>query len=152
QTRLIGSLLSGCPAAIGPTVPLTRGAVSLRWARRTLELVERGVIPAEGPVASLDHVPDLAAGMCEELLELALPARLGPLMKLPEQRRRPLAETLLAYAESRDNAVAAADRLLVHCQTVRYRMHRLETLLGDLIYDPSRRVELLLMLHAATRF
>jgi len=151
RDRLIGRLLADCPRALGPTVSLTQGHVSLRWARRTLELVEHGSIADAGPVAALDHLPALAASMCEELISLALPLRLGPLMELPENRRTPLVETLLAYIESRDNAVAAADRLHVHCQTVRYRMHRLEALLGDIIYDPMRRSELLLLLHAAVR-
>ncbi len=151
QTQLVEALARGCAAAIGPWVPVDMGAVSLRWARRTLDLVSRGVIAAEGPVACMDHLPDLATDTCSELLSLALPARLGPLMELPVQRRKPLLDTLLAYVECRDNAVAAADRLLVHCQTVRYRMRRLESLLGDLIYDPNRRVELLILLYAATR-
>jgi hypothetical protein len=149
QSRLIDSL--GYPSAVGPWVPVDMGAVSRRWARRTLMLVDQGMIAAERPVRCLDHLPDLAASRSGELLRLALPARLGPLMALPEHRRRPLIETLLAYVECRDNAVAAADRLLVHCQTVRYRMRRLETLLGDVIYDPDRRVELVILLYAATR-
>jgi hypothetical protein len=151
QDRLVTSLFVNCATAIGPTVPLTQGHLSLRWALRTLELVQHGAIAADGPVASLDHLPTLATSMCAELIELALPIRLGPLMALPDHRRIPLTRTLMAYIESRDNAVAAADRLQVHCQTVRYRMHRLESLLGDVIYDPARRAELMLLLHAAAR-
>ncbi|MFI0354588.1 PucR family transcriptional regulator [Actinomadura sp. 9N407] len=152
QERMLAALVRGRPAAIGPTVPLNKGAVSLRWARRTLDLVVRGVIPEKAPVKWLDHVSTLVASMSEELIDLATGARLGPLMELPRHRREPLVRTLLAYMESRDNAVAAAERLVVHEQTVRYRIRRLEQLLGGMLYDPDRRIELLLLLHTWVRF
>jgi hypothetical protein len=152
QERMIAGLVRGRPAAVGPTVPLNKGAVSLRWARRTLDLVVRGVIPEKAPVRWLDHVATLVASMSEELIDLALNVRLGPLKELPRHRREPLVRTLLAYMESRDNAVAAAERLVVHEQTVRYRIRRLEQLLGDSLYDPDRRIEMLLLLHAWVRF
>lgn len=149
---LITSLVRNCKAAVGPTVPMTRGALSLRWAARALSLVERGVLPAKEPVRCLDHLPTLVSAMSEELIDVALRGRLAPLMDLPPHRREPLARTLLIYMESRDNAVAAADRLLVHEQTVRYRIRRLEELLGDVLYDPEHRIELLLMLHTWVNF
>lgn len=158
RDRLVAGLVRGCPAAaIGPTVPLTRGAVSRRWAVRTLELVGRGVIEAPGgapdePVRCLDHVPTLVAAMSEELISVALAERLAPLRKLPQHRREPLARTLLAYLENKDNAVATADRVLVHEQTVRYRIRRLEEMLGDVLHEPGRRLELLLLLHAWVHF
>ncbi|MFC5749600.1 PucR family transcriptional regulator [Actinomadura rugatobispora] len=152
RERMIAGLVRGRPAAVGPTVPLNKGAVSLRWARRTLDLVVRGVIPEKAPVRWLDHVATLVASMSEELIDLALNVRLGPLKELPRHRREPLVRTLLAYMESRDNAVAASERLVVHEQTVRYRIRRLEQLLGDALYDPDRRIEMLLLLHAWVRF
>ncbi|ACY99324.1 MULTISPECIES: PucR family transcriptional regulator [Thermomonospora] len=152
QERLITSLVRDCAAAIGPTVPLTRGALSLRWARHALELVERGVIPEKGPVRCLDHIPTLVTAMSEEIIEVALAERLAPLMELPPHRREPLVRTLLTYMENRDNAVAAAERLLVHEQTVRYRIRRLEEMLGDALTDPDRRLEMLLLLHTWVHF
>ncbi|MBG6091858.1 helix-turn-helix domain-containing protein [Actinomadura viridis] len=152
RERTVDGLVRSRPAAIGPTVPLNKGAVSLRWARRTLDLVLRGVIPEKAPVVWSDHVSTLVASMSEELLDLAARARLRPLLELPRHRREPLVRTLLAYMESRDNAVAASERLVVHEQTVRYRIRRLEQLLGDMLYDPDRRIELLLLLHTWVRF
>jgi hypothetical protein len=152
QDRVVASLVRDCAAAVGPTVPLTRGALSLRWARQALALVERGVIRDKGPVRCLDHIPTLVAAMSEELIDVALGERLAPLMELPPHRREPLARTLLTYMENRDNAVAAAERLLVHEQTVRYRIRRLEEMFGDALSDPGRRIELLLLLHAWVRF
>ncbi|MFI0449438.1 PucR family transcriptional regulator [Actinomadura sp. 6N118] len=151
QERLIASLVRGCQAAVGPTVPMTRGALSLRWASQALRLIERGVLPAKEPVRCLDHVPTLVTAMSQELIDVALRTRLAPLMDLPVHRREPLARTLLTYMECHDNAVAAAERLLVHEQTVRYRIRRLEEMFGDDLYEPDRRVELLLLLHTWIR-
>ncbi|WP_119728979.1 helix-turn-helix domain-containing protein [Thermomonospora amylolytica] len=152
QDRLIASLVRECAAAVGPTVPITRGALSLRWARHALSLVERGVISEKGPVRCLDHIPTLVAAMSEELINVALDERLAPLMQLPPHRREPLAHTLLTYMENRDNAVAAAERLLVHEQTVRYRIRRLEEMFGEALTDPDRRIEMMLLLHTWVRF
>ncbi|REE98711.1 helix-turn-helix domain-containing protein [Thermomonospora umbrina] len=152
QDRLIASLVRECAAAVGPTVPVNKGALSLRWARHALTLVERGVIPEKGPIRCLDHIPTLVAAMSEELIGVALHERLTPLMALPPHRRDPLARTLLTYMENRDNAVAAAERLLVHEQTVRYRIRRLEEMFGDALSDPERRIEMLILLHTWVRF
>ncbi|WP_018656838.1 helix-turn-helix domain-containing protein [Actinomadura flavalba] len=151
QERLVATLLADVPAAIGPTVPVTRGAVSLRWAREGLALLDGGAVAAEEPIRCLDHVPDLTASLGAELLEMASRARLAPLLDLPPARRESLLTTLLAYIENRDNAVATAERLMVHEQTVRYRVRRLEAVLGDVMYDPEHRIELLLLLHFQVR-
>ncbi|MQY08210.1 PucR family transcriptional regulator [Actinomadura macrotermitis] len=147
QERRIQAVLGEVPAAIGPTVPLTRGALSFRWAREGLALIERGVLPAKEPLRCLDHLPSLTAMLAEDLIAAGLSGRLAPLMELPAHRREPLARTLLTYCENRDNAVATAERLLVHEQTVRYRVRRLEEILGEVMYDPAHRIELLLLLH-----
>ncbi|KAB2339966.1 PucR family transcriptional regulator [Actinomadura rudentiformis] len=151
QERLLASLARGHMAAIGPTVAVTRAGMSLRWARHALALVERGVFSAKEPVRCVDHIPTLAGAMCEELIDVALRVRLAPLLELPPQRREPLARTLLVYMENRDNAVAAAEQLLVHEQTVRYRIRRLEEILGDLPFDSAHRTELMLLLHSWVR-
>ncbi|WP_067796967.1 helix-turn-helix domain-containing protein [Actinomadura formosensis] len=143
--------LKGTRAAIGPAVPPARAALSLRWARRGLALVERGVLPDKEPLRCLDHLPALVAAQSEELLDVALGSRLAPLLKLPPHRRDALSRTLLTYLECRDNAVAAAERLLVHEQTVRYRIRRLDAALGGALRDPDRRIEPLLLLHHLVR-
>jgi hypothetical protein len=151
RDRMLTAIKGTRSAAIGPTVPPARAALSLRWARRGLALVERGVLPGKEPLRCLDHLPSLIAAQSEELLDIALGIRLAPLMKLPPHRRDALSRTLLTYMECRDNAVAAAERLLVHEQTVRYRIRRLEETLGGMMLDPDRRIELLLLLHHLVR-
>ncbi|WP_395109933.1 PucR family transcriptional regulator [Actinomadura sp. SCN-SB] len=151
RDHLVDSLVGDSSAAVGPTAGITEAGMSLRWARRTLALVERGVLPAKGTVRCLDHVPILAGVMSEELLGVAMRERLAPLLDLPPQRRDPLVRTLLVYMENRDNAVAAAERLVVHEQTVRYRIRRLEQLLGPLPCDPEHRLEVMFLLHTWSR-
>ncbi|WP_123666668.1 hypothetical protein [Actinocorallia herbida] len=84
------SLVRGFAAAVGPTVTPTRGGMSLRWARRTLALVDRGIITALGPVRALDHLTTLVTAMSEDLLLAAVHERLRPLMEQPPQRRSQL--------------------------------------------------------------
>ncbi|WP_089325292.1 helix-turn-helix domain-containing protein [Actinomadura meyerae] len=151
RDRMMAALKGTRAAAIGPAVAPARAAVSLRWARRGLALVERGVLPGKEPLRCVNHLPSLVAAQSEELVDLALDARLAPLMKLPPHRRDALSRTLLTYMECRDNAVAAAERLMVHEQTVRYRIRRLEETLGGVMLDPDRRIELLLLLHHLVR-
>jgi DNA-binding PucR family transcriptional regulator len=81
---------------------------------------------------------DLAATLSREAL--------APLRRLrPDQADR-LAWTLLAWLESADDANAAALRLHVHPQTIRYRLRQVSALFGDALTDPDARFRLLLAL------
>ncbi|MFD9439148.1 helix-turn-helix domain-containing protein [Streptomyces sp. NPDC060006] len=133
-------------AALGPVVPPDRGAVSLRWARRGLALVERGALPAAAPLRCVDHVAALTAFRSGDLLEAAAAELLGPLLALPPRRREPLLETLLVYLRCGDNAVLTAYRLHVHEQTVRYRLRQITQLTDGTCPDPERHLETMLVL------
>src|SRR6266700_903437 len=54
--------LGGRPAAIGPSVPLARAAMSLRWARHALGLARAGVIPRIGDGGGRPRVTGTVAG------------------------------------------------------------------------------------------
>ncbi|MFD7707297.1 PucR family transcriptional regulator [Streptomyces sp. NPDC059786] len=133
-------------AAVGPTVPTARAAVSLRWARHTLALVGRGILPADRPVRSAEHTALLAAARAEDLIDATSAAYLAPLLGLPAGRRLPLLATLLAYLECGGNAVTTGGRLHVHEQTVRYRLRRIAELTGHSFQDPAGRLDLMLTL------
>ncbi|MGH3559801.1 MAG: helix-turn-helix domain-containing protein, partial [Mycobacterium sp.] len=62
-----------------------------------------------------------------------------------------LAETLTAYLDSFGDVAAAAQRLHVHPNTVRYRARRIEQLLSTSLADPDVRLVLLLSLRATER-
>jgi PucR C-terminal helix-turn-helix domain len=146
-----GGATAGWLAAIGPAVPLARAGASLRWARRALALAQRE--PARDPGGGPGRRPDIIVRCDEQLPTLVLLAdaelarvlsgqALAPLRGLrPDQADR-LAETLLAWLESADSAGAAASRLHVHPQTVRYRLRRLTELFGDALSDPDSRFAL----------
>ncbi|WP_131732662.1 PucR family transcriptional regulator [Actinomadura formosensis] len=146
QDRLRPALRRLGTAAIGPTVPLDRGAVSLRWARHALTLAERGLLPCDTPVRCVDHIASLATFAADELVGATAEAVVGPLLALPPARRQPLAETLLTYLQCGDNAVIAAERLHIHEQTVRYRLRRIAELTGGRFSGLDGRLDLMLML------
>ncbi|GAB3975198.1 PucR family transcriptional regulator [Actinoallomurus acanthiterrae] len=151
QHRLAAALARIGVAALGPTTPLTGGAVSLRWASQTLELVRAGVLDPAGLLRSVDHVVTLVAASGAGLIEAAIERRLAPLLGLSPARRHQLCLTLLTWLECGENTALTADRLAVHQQTVRYRLHRLEELFDGAPIEPEHRLELMLALHAYLR-
>jgi DNA-binding PucR family transcriptional regulator len=137
------------PAAIGPSVPLARAAMSLRWARHALALARAGVIPA-GPVHCDQHLSTLLILADEDLAAALRGRRLAPLARLRPAQRDRIAETLLAWLQLGENAAEVAQRIHVHPQTVRYRMRQIHELFGDQLRDPDRRFELQLALRIRT--
>jgi hypothetical protein len=139
RRRLLGLLVSVPPAPRPLTASLARAA---GW---PLPQRVAAVVPAEqardipGPLPP-GTLADLAGTLSREVL--------APLRRLrPEQAER-LAATLLAWLESADDASAAARRLHVHPQTIRYRLRQLAGLFGDALTDPDARFRLLLALRA----
>ena len=138
-----GRAAPGCLAAVGPAVPLVHAARSLRWARHALALAQRGLADgADGIVRCDEQLATLVLLADAELAGMLTAQVLAPLRRLrPDQADR-LAETLLAWLESADNAGAAARHLHVHPQTVRYRLRQLTELFGDRLSDPDARFTL----------
>jgi DNA-binding CsgD family transcriptional regulator len=143
----IDRALRGQPAAIGPSVPLARAPLSLRWARHALALTRAGVIPAgHRPVRCDQHLSTLLILADEDLAGTLRSRRLAPLARLRPGQRDRIAETLLAWLQSGENAAEVAQRIHVHPQTVRYRLRQIQELFGDQLRDPDRRFELQLAL------
>jgi len=144
---------SGPLAAVGPAVPLAGASGSLRWAGQALALARRGLVRAgsgadgsDGIVWCEDHLPTLVLLADADLAATLSREALAPLRRLrPDQADR-LAWTLLAWLESADDANAAALRLHVHPQTIRYRLRQVSELFGDALTDPDARFRLLLAL------
>lgn len=148
--------LTGWRAAVGPTVALENAGRSLRWARRLLDLADRGAAgdPALAADSALlrcaDHLPALILCADETLLRVLISKRLAPLDPVSPQRRDRLAETLLSWLQCRGSAPEVARRLGVHPQTVRYRLRHLEELFGDALTETESRYELELALRGRT--
>ncbi|MBW8485482.1 helix-turn-helix domain-containing protein [Actinomadura sp. PM05-2] len=148
RAGLLRPLLADWIVAVGPAVPAHRAASSLRWARETLALAERGVLPDDEVVSGADHLASLVIFQAEELIDHAAATRLAPLGRVAPGHRERLMETLLALLECRFTASEAAAILRVHPQTVRYRLRRLEELFGDALQDPRSCLELEMILRA----
>lgn len=95
-----------------------------------------------------EHTEALVLLQPEELIDDLALRCLAPLRHCGPTHGRRLAETLLAWLETRGGAPEVAARLGVHPQTVRYRLRQIRELWGDEIDDPDRRFELELVLRA----
>jgi DNA-binding CsgD family transcriptional regulator len=134
--------LNGRRACVGPTVRLREAAMSLRLARRGLELMVRDIIP-ERPIARCDdHLSVLCVLGDEFLIARLLHDALAPLSSLTVKQRERTAQTMLAWLESRGSVPEIARTLGIHPQTVRYRMRQVDELFGDQLDDPDRRLDL----------
>lgn len=151
---------AGPLAAVGPAVPLSAASGSLRWAGQALALSRRGLVRAAadtpgaapgtaGPAGLVwceDHLPTLVLLADADLAATLSREALAPLRPLSPAQADRLARTLLAWLESAGDANAAARRLQVHPQTIRYRLRQVTELFGAALTDPDDRFQLLLAL------
>jgi hypothetical protein len=149
RAALIDHALRGRPAALGPSMPLSRASASLRWAREALALGLRGVIDFRGGVIRCDeYLSTLLIFSDEELTRALCSSRLAPLDRLRPAQRDRLAETLLVWLKHGGNAHEVAMHMHVHPQTVRYRLRQIDELFGGELRDPDRRFDLEMALRA----
>jgi hypothetical protein len=139
------AVLDGRPAALGPTVPWPRAALSFERARATLLLDGE---PTEGLAVAGDRLVDLMMAADRQLAADLTERSLAPLDAETERSRERLAVTLSAWLRHRGRTEEVARALHVHPQTVRYRLGRLRELFGDRLDDPDARFELELALRA----
>ncbi|WP_436497483.1 helix-turn-helix domain-containing protein [Actinokineospora sp. HUAS TT18] len=133
---------------VGPTVPLAEAATSRRWARRTMELMDRGIIKDGSIVWCRDHLTTLWLLADEFLVGELIKGALAPLADLTPKQRERTVETLLAWLAGRGSAPEIAEQLHIHPQTVRYRMRQVEKLFGDRLNAPDSRLDLEIALRA----
>jgi DNA-binding PucR family transcriptional regulator len=127
-------------------VPASRAATE-----RALDIVAR-----RGDAAPVTHIDAIRAEVVlDELLELAgtRPSlRGGPLAALAEiDRDGSRLATLRAYLDAHGDAAAAARRLDVHVNTLRYRLRRVVELTGLDLTDPDERLVAELQLRLVER-
>jgi DNA-binding PucR family transcriptional regulator len=138
-------------AAIGPWVDaITDAPRSFHIARGAVEVSQRG--GNRNRVITLEDLGIygllLTVGDLDELVTFAAKT-LGPILAYDKKRGTELLTTLRAYLERSCRTVDAAAVLGVHPNTVAYRIHRIETILGLVLTHPESllRVQLALVLH-----
>lgn len=141
----LAAVLADRTAVLGPAVPVTQAAQSLRWARtvaaRQPADAAPGLVHCDQQLSSVLLLGD------QDLVALLGTRRLAPLEGLTGKRRDRLEETLLAWLEtSTGSAPEVAARLGLHPQTVRQRMRGIEELFGEALADPDARFEIELAL------
>ncbi|WP_030544219.1 helix-turn-helix domain-containing protein [Streptomyces albus] len=149
RAELLHRAVAGWSGAIGPSVPVAEAVTSLRWAETAVGMIEQGLLPRGRLLHCGEHVEALVLLPAGELIDDLARRRLAKLDRSvgPAHAQR-LAETLLAWLETRGGAPEVAARLGVHPQTVRYRLKQLRELWGEDLDDPDRRFELELVLRA----
>lgn len=136
------------PVFVGSVRPLSEADVSLEHAMTLRRLAEGGQIPGEGIVLAVDHLPQLLLATDPVITDEIRARSLRGLGDLPEGKRRVLLTTLAAWLDLQGDRTAVARRLVVHPQTVTYRLGRLRDYLGDELDSAQGRLALQLALMA----
>ena len=95
-----------------------------------------------GLIHAGDHLATLIVNQDAELARALAAQALAPLDGLAPAERARLLETLRAWLDLQRHTPEIARRLHVHPQTVRYRMGKLEELLGEGLATPDGRFAL----------
>ncbi|WP_224766323.1 PucR family transcriptional regulator [Nocardioides campestrisoli] len=122
--------LSGVPAVVGPARPWQQARASWQRARRAVDL-DIAVTDTEQHLAELVvHAdPEALADLREQVL--------APLADLGPAARDKLTDTLRTWLLHQGRREAVAEALVVHPQTVRYRVGQLREAYGDRLDDPE---------------
>jgi hypothetical protein len=141
--------LPGWRAAIGPLVPIADARVSWLLARRALQGIKQRIFEDAAVIDCTDHLAELWLLSDPVTMQSLADRALAPLAGLTTKQQSRLAETLLTWLETPGGgAPEVAARIGVHPQTVRNRLHQLETLFGKRLQNSSTRFELELSLRA----
>jgi hypothetical protein len=111
--------------------------------------------PSRGPVADMEHMRSVAlllrfAQMCSTD-PLATAGPLPVLLQQDAKRSTDYVPTLRAYLDAFGDVEAAAIALGVHANTIRYRLRRMQSLVGIDLRDPTERLALMLQLQVLDR-
>ena len=71
---------------------------------------------------------------------------IGPLIDYDKENDTDLASTLRTFLEQNQNSTKTAKILFIHYNTLRYRLERINAILGDVLENPQHRLEIELAL------
>jgi DNA-binding PucR family transcriptional regulator len=95
-----------------------------------------------------EHLPELLLFDSDGVMRILARRGFSSLPDLTPGQRTRLPETLLAWLTTGGSVPETAARLMIHPQTVRYRMRQLEEIFGDQLHDHDWRFEMQLVLRA----
>jgi hypothetical protein len=133
--------LAGQRAVLGPTVPWSHAYQSISRAVGAWPLHARGGLGQQLIAHTEEHLLTLLLAADPALVHDLAARRLRPLERLPEGARERAEATLRAWFDAHGDVSAAAKRLHVHPQTVRYRLAGLRDVFGRALDDPATRLE-----------
>lgn len=139
--RLVSALAAGGGGRVGVSPPyddLRQTAQALRLAR----IAMRGALDRRQVVVFGRDPLSAAAASAPDIMPRVAHSVLGGLDGLPPEDRALLLDTFGAWLECDGSATAAAKRLYVHPNTVRYRLRRLEDRTGRSLSNPRAVAEL----------
>jgi hypothetical protein len=144
----VAKAFAGRTAALGPTATLEHAPASYYRAMRCSALQDAGALPTEALADSDEHLAALVVHADPDALRDLAARRLAALDGLTPMQRERMKTTLAAWLARHGSVPETATDLVVHPQTVRYRVARLRELLGAQLDDPDARFELALALRA----
>jgi hypothetical protein len=134
---------------VGISAPF-RGLAGAPNARRQARLACSAAAPSSREVVCFDDqpLPVLLAAAPDQTAALA-GSVLGPVLALPNDDREVLLETARTWLAAEGSTSAAAERLHLHRNSVRYRLRRLEELTGRDLARPIDAAQVYLALECA---
>ena len=136
--RALLAALGPSAAVVGPTRPWRLAGASVARAQRML--LRRG--PARRLIDTEDHLLELVLTADDDALRDLRERALAPLAGLRADTAARLTQTLRSWLLHQGRREAVAADLVVHPQTVRYRMTQLRELFGDALHQPESVLEL----------
>ncbi|MCG5212127.1 PucR family transcriptional regulator [Streptosporangium sp. KLBMP 9127] len=134
----------GVSAALSGAAALRGGAEEAGHARKLAETRNGGVVTSD---EIYTHTL-LLATLPRDVRRSFAARLLGPLLDYDSRHQSELVRTLGTYLDCAGSWNACAERMHVHVNTVRYRIHRVEELTGRDLSSMTDRVDLFLALRA----
>lgn len=143
RTTLLGA---ATPVFVGTIRPPAQAPTSLGHARAVRQLVAEQILAPGATVTADDHLAILVVHADRGLLADLRARVLAPLDAITDTRRGVMVQTLRAWLTYWGDRGATARELVVHPQTVSYRMIELRRVFGSALDDPAGRFALALAL------
>lgn len=138
QRRALLDALSTARVIVGPTRPWREAAASLERARRLF--VRHGL--RHRSLDTDQHLVELVVSADEDALRDLRERALRPLAGVRPATAGALVDTLRSWLLHQGRRESVAADLLVHPQTVRYRMSKIRALFGEALNDPDQVMQL----------